>query len=519
MLEKNHYLVLLTLLLIAVCARLYLVVTPNVITNDGILYIETAKKIASGDFKKIKEVSFFNLYPVVIVGFQKIFNDWELSGRMVSVIFGALGVIPLFFLITRLISHDIALVTTFFYVINHHIVEYSSDVLREPLFFFLFLFALWTGVEGIVSNRKSTYFFLFLSGVFTGLSMSVRIEGVISIFIIFIWGAWLCKTGNLKGKTLFLRLFSFIFFLIVIFLPPLYFIKERLGWWEFGLLGDKIFYLLMNFHKIDIETLIKNDGYFLNKAPIQIKGFIDISLRQRYVAYACEVIYKLIKPLNIVFFFLAIFGILKRKSFPFFKGEVFFFIWFLFAFASCFIYVAKIQYLGTRHGLLMAIPVLLWSAIGFFEFVDKTKRLLERIKTFSFFLKFFYLFVLFFIIAFNSYFILTSYRNDKIELKKAGIYLKQMGFKGKNIATIPQLSRIVFYAEATPVLIRADMPAEALKSFFNETKVEYIIIDRNLFENFFPEGNLVLALPNLKKVDVPAFNVFEKYFLEVYKFN
>ena len=515
MFEKNQYLILLILFLIALCARLYPVFAPNVITNDGIMYIENAKLITSGDLKKIKEISFFNLYPFLIAGFQKIFINWELSGRMVSVIFGALGVIPFFFITRKLIAQGIAILTTLFYAINPHIVEYSSDILREPLFWSMFLFALWAGVEGIISEKNTRWIFIFLSALLISLSIWVRIEGIMVVFILFVWQLWLYKKGDIKARVFLSNTGAFILFFILISLPPLYLLKQRLGWWEFGLLGDKIFHVITQ-HE-DLKTVIKNHISIMNNAPASVNGFLDISLRQRYVAYASEVIYKFIKSLNVVFFILALFGIIKRKNFPLIKGEVFFLIWFLIACISCYLYVAEIQYLGTRHGLLMGIPVLMWSAIGFFELSEKIKKGLEKIRIFSRSFPFAIIFVFLIVVLFNVYGILTSNRIDKIELKKAGIYLKDTGFKEKTIATIPPLSRVLFYAEAIPVLIHEGVSDEELKNVFLEKKVEYVLIEKRSFESYFYRANAIFHSQYLKKVDLPAFNTFKEYYLELYK--
>lgn len=512
---KKPYLTVLLLIALAFILRMYPVIVSNIITHDGIMYIENAKMVAKGEFKRIKVDSFFNLYPVLIVVFQKAFNNWETSGRMVSVVFGTLGVIPLFFLTKRLLNLNIAVVTAFFYVISPHIVEYSSDVLREALFWSLFLFAIWFGIEGILSNTKFKFLFLFLSALFTGLSVSVRIEGIIAIFIILVWAACLYKSGDLNMRIFLSYSVLYIFFLIMTFLPVLFFIRKNLGWWELGLLGDKIYYTFIEYENLD--NLMKNYSHLLDNAPARIKGFIDISLRQRYAAYLSEVIYKFIKPLNIVFFILALFGLIKRRVFSYQKGEIFYIIWFFIAFISCYIYVAKIQYLGTRHGLLMGLPVLVWSAIGFFELSEKAKGLAMRLKGFLSFFRFSTLIIIFIIIAYNGYGIFSSYRDDKIELKKAGVYLKNMGFKEKNIATIPPLSRVVFYADATPILIPQGISDEELKKLFSENKVDYVIIDKRMYEVFFYKANRIFDSPQLKKIEIPIFNTFREYSLEIYQ--
>ncbi len=46
-----------------------------------------------------------------------------------------------------------------------------------------------------------------------------------------------------------------------------------------------------------------------------------------------------------------------------------------------------------------------------------------------------------------------SLRDDKVELKKAGIELKQMGFSKTTFIVQPNLSRVAFYADAQYVLL------------------------------------------------------------------
>jgi 4-amino-4-deoxy-L-arabinose transferase-like glycosyltransferase len=272
------------------------VLAPNVITPDGALYIETAKMILSGEFKMIGDVSFFNLYPFMILLFQKVFSDWEVAGRMVSVVFGTLGVIPIFFLIKRFLDVRLALIVSFFYTINPHIVEYSSDVLREPLFWSVFLASLWLGVEGLYGRR---WHLLFASAFFAGLAIFTRIEGVISVILIILWALWLYKDRELTGKGLMLRMAIFLIAFPLIFASPFFLLKERLGHWEFELAANKIPRMITELPSIE-ETVAKELGS-VKEASHQLKGFLDISLRNRYVTYLSETLYKFIKSINVVF--------------------------------------------------------------------------------------------------------------------------------------------------------------------------------------------------------------------------
>jgi len=63
----------------------------QVIAPDGVLYVKIAKDISAGTLRNIDQYGFFNLYSFIIALFQKIFQDWEFSGKMASVLFGSLS--------------------------------------------------------------------------------------------------------------------------------------------------------------------------------------------------------------------------------------------------------------------------------------------------------------------------------------------------------------------------------------------------------------------------------------------
>ena len=512
MFEKNSRIFLFIIIVLAFLARLYPVFAPNVITPDGILYIENAKMILSGEFKRIGDVSFFNLYPFMILLFQKVFSDWELAGRMVSVVFGTLGVVPIFFLIKRFFDVRLALIVSLFYTINPHLVEYSSDVLREPLFLSLFLASLWMGVEGLHGRR---WLFLLLSAFFVGLAIFTRIEGVISVILIILWALWLYKDRELAGKGLVLRMAVFLIAFPLIFASPFFLLKERLGHWEFGLAADKIPQMITEHPSIE-ETVNKEVG-LIKDASHQFKSFLDISLRNRYVTYLSEVLYKFLKSVNIVFFILILLGLIKRRHYPYTKNEIFFAIWFILAFLASYLYVAKTQYLGTRHGLVMGMPAFLWAGIGYFEIVERIKLWFKRMAISTPFQLFLPYFVLLIILTINIPPILAAPRSEKIELKKAGVYLKEMGLKDKKIATIPSLRRVIFYAEAIPVILHEGLTIQEIEGEIKKSGVDYLLLDKGRIDQLIADNEKGFDPHLFRRVEVPSFNEFKEYLLVLYK--
>lgn len=511
-LEMRWPIALMVILSFAFLARLYPVFAPNVITPDGILYIETAKMILSGEFKRIGDVSFFNLYPFMILLFQKVFSDWELAGRMVSVVFGTLGVIPIFFLVKRFFDVRLALIVSLFYAINPHLVEYSSDVLREPLFWSIFLVSLWIGIEGLYGKR---WYLLFASAFFAGLAIFTRMEGTISIILIILWALWLYKDRGLTGKGLIVRMAVFLIAFPLIFASPFFLLKERLGHWEFGLAGDKIPRMITELPSIE-ETAAKELTSVKEVSP-QLKSFLDISLRNRYVTYLSETLHKFIKSINVVFFILILFGLIKRRHYPYKKGEIFFVIWFILSFLASYLYVAKTQYLSTRHGLMMGIPAFLWAGIGYLEIVERIRLWFKRKATSAPFQPLLPYFVLLIIFVVNVPPILAAPRSEKIELKKAGVYLKEMGLKDKRIATIPSLTRIIFYAEAKPVILSEGLTIKEVEGEIKKTGADYLLLDKGKTEQFIADDEKRLDPYLFRRVEVPLFNRFKEYSFVLYR--
>ena len=142
----------------------YVFANAQIIAPDGILYIEVAKDVLAGNFQRISGYGFLNLYSFLIALFQMIFHDWEFSGKMVSVVFGSLTIIPLFLLIRGLFNEKVAIVSTLFYIVHPRFVEYSSDVSGNQHIWFFSVFAIWLAWEGI--SRKKYLRFCFVKFIY-----------------------------------------------------------------------------------------------------------------------------------------------------------------------------------------------------------------------------------------------------------------------------------------------------------------------------------------------------------------
>ncbi len=511
--SQEHAVRLSCLLLVgAFLVRILRVFQDTVIAHDGILYIKMAKIVALGEFGKISEYSFFNLYPVLIALMQSVFGDWELSGRMVSVLLGALTVIPLFLMVRRMMDHKVALVACFLYMIGPSFVEYSSDVLRESTFWFFSTTALWLAWEGI--DAKKWYLFS-LSSLFAGMAIFTRIEGISVFILILFWVSIFLKKREVGLRKVLLFLFIFIVSFPIFISPPLWVLKSRLGKWEFGQVGGYV----RNFPNLlyGTEEVLEASPEVWDKMTIPFRGFVEMSKKNRYVLFLWEVIYKFFKSLSVTFSFLFLFGIVRRKLIPYSKNELALLTWFGILFLSSFFYMTKHYYFSTRHGLLMGLPALVWSGMGFYELKNTVRSWIENKERFSALSRATGLILVLLIFIPVLLNILLSSQDAKIVLKETGAYLKASGYGKSIFAVQPGLMRVAFYADSKYVLLPPGRSFEETMKFMKENQVSLLVVDEETIESYSKDLVTGLSRLDIERIPIPPSAGKGGYSIVVYR--
>lgn len=510
--KKGSLFVLSLLFLCAFGIRQYMALVSPVISPDGILYINNAKMIASGRLGEISSHSFFNLYIFLIVLFQKVFANWETAGRMVSVLSGSLTIIPLFLLIKRMMGLKVSIAASALFAINPRLVEYSADVLRESSFWFFSVTALWLAWVGITEKNK---IYLVLSGLCIGLSIFSKIEGIAVLAVIVLWISWYFIQNSFNLRGLFINLLIIVITIPIVFLPPLYILKNKIGRWDFGLAGEKIPVLLQK----NTNSYLEVDTELPKNISTEFRAFLDIAKRHKYVSFLSEVVFKFIRSFNVLFFVLFLFGVLRRKTIPYSKWEIPFVIWFFILFSSCFIYVAKTHYLSTRHGLLIGIPALIWTGIGFCEFAELIKTWAGKLNNllFKVISKYSLVFLFALIATITLPKTLLPSGLDKIELKKAGLYLKDVLPLKTRITAEPSLYRVVFYSDKELVYMPPNMSLTELMAFLKNNNIEFLIVDERSIDNIINGFQNSIKKGGMEKIFIPFFETFKEYSIAVYK--
>jgi len=494
----------------AFAVRFYLAFFSNIITPDGLMYIRTAKLIETGESAKLTEFTFVHLYPYLVLLAHKIFPDWETAGRMVSVMMGSLAAVPLFLLVKGMFGARIASITALFYIINPRLAEYSADVLREPTFWFFSMTALWLAWEGM-SRRNLIW--MILSNVSTALAAFARIEGVAIFVVVLFWIAWYFLKTKPDAKKLFLYLCVYIFTLPVLLLPFIFIFSEVFAKWDFAFTLTKIWLLVTS-----------KSGEALDLPPDTIQAvrpelvtFLELAKSQKYVIFISDILLKLAKSLNVAFFFLALIGIFGRKNVAYNKNEIPVAIWFGIFFLSAFLYITKVYYFSTRHGTLLAFPMLIWAGIGFIELKEQLCSWFKRIYPSAPFIKHMAVILIFAILIAILPKALSPGGYEKRELKEAGAYLKAKGYSGAIFAGEPGLYRVAFYAGSEFIPLPFVKKEEELADLMRENKAEFLILDKKTGSASYKDILDNLNASVFTKVDLPEFERYKEYTLSFYR--
>ncbi|NLT23744.1 MAG: glycosyltransferase family 39 protein [Syntrophorhabdus sp.] len=486
-----------------------MVFAADIITPDGMLYIKVARLIGDGNWKGVYQEGFYSAYPFLIVVFQKVFHDWETAGRMVSALAGSAAVLPFFLLLRRMFDVKIAAVAAIFFVVSPRLVEYSSDVLREPLFWCFSIASLWAAWKGIDEEK---WWFVVLASFFVGLSSFTRTEGLALVAIILLWMVWSLLYQRRKVRLWLAFVMVFLIAFPAIFIAPLYFLKSRAGDWELGHGVRKIPSLMRS-----ANVALPADAGGTTPLPGEEASLLTKIMRNRYVFSAWETSYKYLRSFHVVLIMFLLFGVIRRRTIPYSGKEVPLLIWCSVFFLVSFVYAFKVSYVSTRHGLLMGIPSLLWVSAGFWEFSSRIARIAGRSRWSRKLTRHIAVYLL--ILACISILpkTLSSAGDGKIEMKMAGIQLKRMGYSDRKFAVEPRINRLTFYKGGEFVNIPVNIDHSALGQFLETVDASYLVVDDRTIETSVRGFKAHTKAMHLERVGIPELEDFREYSFVLYR--
>lgn len=192
---------LVILLLASLFIKLMFLFSIDIINHDGVRYIQAAQYFADGNFLQAINAEKMPFYSLLIVGFNFIVRDWILAGRLISLFSMVFILIPFYFLTKRLFTGSVSFWACVAFVLSPTMNKLSVLVMRDPIFLFFVMSALWCFYLAITSQRKIYY---ILSSCLSILSILCRIEGVI-LFVFYLLVLLILFFKNKGEKSSLLR--------------------------------------------------------------------------------------------------------------------------------------------------------------------------------------------------------------------------------------------------------------------------------------------------------------------------
>ena len=218
---------LLVPLTLALLLRLPLLIWPEVIYNDSTIYVLAAKGILEGKWTETVVPPF---YPMLIAAAHFVTGDFELAGILISVIFGTLLVIPVFYLGRELYDARVGMIAALLATVQPYLFKYSGSVLTESIYYFLVAAIILTALRSFNTGKP---FYALLFGALTAVGYLVRPE---AIGFLAVFGAWILLVNPVHTRRSFARRTTIVLLAGLCFIafssPYLVLLRKELGRWE-----------------------------------------------------------------------------------------------------------------------------------------------------------------------------------------------------------------------------------------------------------------------------------------------
>ena len=200
--KYSSFRIAILIILFGFAIRLFSFYCTHIINPDGVLYIHQARAIYYGlkDSVLTCSMGFLSNYSIIIVFAYQIFGDWEVAAKSVSLFFGTLTLVPLYFLLDRFLRKEITLMATLIFALTPVFVDKSVDVVRDPVYWFFSVLGLYFFVSQI---EKRNYLYLILSSFCFLMAAWARIEAILFILVSFIHILFVRQDRKIKKASFF----------------------------------------------------------------------------------------------------------------------------------------------------------------------------------------------------------------------------------------------------------------------------------------------------------------------------
>ena len=355
-LKKNIPIELIIIIMLGIIIRVIAILNLNIINPDGVVYIQQARSLLSGDFTSIFscELKYLSLSTVFIAGAYLITGDWIFAAHGTSCLFGSALLIPLAMILRCFFERRVVFLGVATFSVLPIFVFISVNVIKEPVFVFFVTSGLYFFIRYLDEYKK---YLLTYSSLCFVLGTWARIEGFFIIPIAAVFIIIYCHKEKFSHLFLFLTLPLLVFFFANAYVINLYAANINIGkiLYEPALgssLKDRIFFIAFEeYPKVSL---------FLKEAGDQI-----------WLVGVGVVIKNLIKALRYAFFFILILGLKEAwTSLKFDKRKMF--LTSVAITGMCFIYgfcLKQWVVVPRFYAGIVLIPLSLFMCYGFKSFL------------------------------------------------------------------------------------------------------------------------------------------------------
>jgi 4-amino-4-deoxy-L-arabinose transferase-like glycosyltransferase len=481
------YAPVLTAFLVAFLIRVYLIWQDGCINPDGIKYVGMATLIGHGDWMSALSYFYPPGYPLLISLAHSAVSNWELAGRMVSLIFGCLVIFPLYHLIKRIYSERIATFSVFLLSITPYHARLSAEVRSEASYIFFTTASLFCLLQAV---RKRSALWAGLCGLGAASAYLMRPEGGGTVIVA---GAFLILyhlrnfDWSLKKSVPMLTALFLAFSLLS--MPYILYLKGDTGKWMVSRKASNV--MAIGMHEYDQKIALVSQGDSSSEDSLKLIADHPFFFAQKTGRDLLEGLFIFPEAIHYTFFPFFLIGFitaLRRKhpsndSSLLFLFFVFYLVLFSFFFAN-------------RRFLVQLVPVALaWTSIGIedtAEFMER--RLSGKVKVWSVVAQQPLAFLLLAMVLTTLPKTLKPLDIPHRHLKAAGIWLREHTGAADTLMT--NRKQIAFYAQRKWVNIPEDPLALTLPTM-RENSVDYIAILESAGSG---PPSFLLANPEIEKI-------------------
>src|SRR4030066_668354 len=224
---KSHWQALLFIMVLAFILRIFLVLYPEVIRIDGVEYIRHAKEVLVVNWTEGKSSP---SYPALVAFAYILIKNYELAGIWVSIVFGVLLVIPIFYLGKAIFNEKVGVISGLVVAVHPFLHTFSGSVLTESTYHF---FIATSVLFGWYAFSKGRFYHVLLFSLFTSLAFLTRPEAIGFLFIFSVWIFFFNPPGERRyiSKRVVMILVAILAFLIFSS-PFLIQVRKETGKWS-----------------------------------------------------------------------------------------------------------------------------------------------------------------------------------------------------------------------------------------------------------------------------------------------